>query len=292
MIRSLVYTVEGILTVEYEYNYLGDRISKTVAGEKTTYTLEYSSGLSQVIEETTNSKTVFYVRGLDLISREELGKTYFYVLDGGNTVRDLVDEDGNVTDKYIFDSFGNEISHEGDSNNSYGVQGEQFDEETGLYYLRARYMNSSTGTFTSMDTYGGSLSDPTSLHKYLFANSNPVKYCDPTGYCSILEMDAAEVISLMLDNAMYSMFFYCLDTAATDPACERHSIVGCLIAGIIGGVLGTFIMALSTPFRAVAAVIFGGAGIKKGIDDIADGNVLYGILEVIVGAYFVLTGLG
>lgn len=51
-------------------------------------------------------------------------------------------------------------------------------------------------------------------------------------------------------------------------------------------------MALSTPFRAVAAVIFGGVGIKKGIDDIADGNVLYGILEVIVGGYFVLTGLG
>ena len=41
-----------------------------------------------------------------------------------------------------------------------------FDAATGLYYLRARYMNPGTGTFTSMDAYQGSTSDPMSLHKY------------------------------------------------------------------------------------------------------------------------------
>ncbi|MBR1797682.1 MAG: RHS repeat-associated core domain-containing protein, partial [Clostridiales bacterium] len=56
-----------------------------------------------------------------------------------------------------------------------------------LYYLRARYMDPSSGTFTSMDTYAGSLSDPMSLHKYLFANSNPVKYCDPSGHKTLIE---------------------------------------------------------------------------------------------------------
>ncbi|MCQ2533968.1 MAG: AHH domain-containing protein [Clostridia bacterium] len=200
MTRSLVYTVEGILTAEYEYNYLGDRISKVVDGTRTTYTLDYSSGLSQILEETTDGKTIFYVRGLELISREELTGTYFYIFDGGNTVRALVDEDGNVTDKYVFDSFGNKVSHEGDSSNSYGFQGEQLDEETELYYLRARYMNPSTGTFTSMDTYGGSLSDPTSLHKYLFANSNPVKYCDPTGNMTLAQEELAIGVLLMVNT--------------------------------------------------------------------------------------------
>ena len=32
-----------------------------------------------------------------------------------------------------------------------------------------------------MDTYQGSIFDPTSLHKYLYANANPVTYSDPTG---------------------------------------------------------------------------------------------------------------
>ena len=40
MVKSLVYTVEGILAVEYEYNYLSDRTSKTIDGDRTTYTLE------------------------------------------------------------------------------------------------------------------------------------------------------------------------------------------------------------------------------------------------------------
>ena len=103
MIESIVYTVEGTLTVEYTYNYLGDRITKTVDGVTTYYTLDYSSGLSQVIEENKEGSKVFYVRGLELISREETSGTYFYILDGGNTVRALVDEEGNVTDRYVFD---------------------------------------------------------------------------------------------------------------------------------------------------------------------------------------------
>lgn len=42
-------------------------------------------------------------------------------------------------------------------------------------------MNPSAGTFISMDTYEGSIYDPDTLHKYLYANGNPVKYNDPSG---------------------------------------------------------------------------------------------------------------
>jgi RHS repeat-associated protein len=75
------------------------------------------------------------------------------------------------------------------------------DAETGLYYLRARYMNPSTGTFTSLDSYSGNIYDPTSLHRYLYCNANPVKYCDPSGNTPILNQVATMTISVLLATA-------------------------------------------------------------------------------------------
>ncbi len=74
------------------------------------------------------------------------------------------------------------LTKDGDTDNSYMYVGEEYNANTGLYYLRARYMNPSTGSFTTMDSYQGSLYEPISLHKYAYANANPISYVDPSGY--------------------------------------------------------------------------------------------------------------
>ena len=49
-------------------------------------------------------------------------------------------------------------------------------------------MNPATGTFTQEDTYQGNIYDALSLHKYLYAQDNPVIYRDPTGnMCTLVE---------------------------------------------------------------------------------------------------------
>ena len=45
-----------------------------------------------------------------------------------------------------------------------------------------------------MDSYQSNLSDPISLHKYAYANANPVTYTDPTGYFSIAECTVVQTI--------------------------------------------------------------------------------------------------
>ncbi len=56
-------------------------------------------------------------------------------------------------------------------------------------------MNPQTGTFTSMDTYPGSIFDPVSLHKYLYANADPVMNVDPSGYMTSSDFAISSVMS-------------------------------------------------------------------------------------------------
>src|SRR5208337_1387713 len=62
----------------------------------------------------------------------------------------------------------------------------QFDPDLGLYYLRARYYNPATGRFLSRDPKEGWIDDPATLHKYLYANGDPVNALDPTGRESLI----------------------------------------------------------------------------------------------------------
>ena len=45
-------------------------------------------------------------------------------------------------------------------------------------------MDPKTGRFISQDKYLGTIEEPITLHKYLYANSNSVNYIDPSGYSS------------------------------------------------------------------------------------------------------------
>ena len=126
---------------------------------------------------------------------EREGNTSYCVYDGHGNVRALTDAKGTITDNYSYDAYGNLLQAEGKTKNDFLYIGEQYNASTGLYYLRARYMNPSTGTFISMDSYQGSIYDPVTLHKYLYANANPVMYTDPTGYVSLGELVTCTSIS-------------------------------------------------------------------------------------------------
>lgn len=94
---------------EYWYDYAGNRIAKIGELSTTYYLVDTNGALSQVLAEydENGSLTTYYTRSEELISQERNGVKSYYVYDGFDSVRMLTDGDGNVTDTYTFDAFGN-----------------------------------------------------------------------------------------------------------------------------------------------------------------------------------------
>ena len=173
----------------------GNRVKKTVAGVATKFLVDTNNltGYAQVVEEIQGGNvTRQYSYGHDLLSQRlftsnQPPTTSFYQYDGHGSVRGLTDATGALTDTFTYDAFGVLINRTGTTPNLYLYAGEQYDPDLGLYYNRARYLNTNTGRFWSQDSYEGNSSDPTSLHKYLYANSNPVNGIDPSGNFTLAE---------------------------------------------------------------------------------------------------------
>jgi RHS repeat-associated protein len=88
----------------------------------------------------------------------------------------MVDEDGNVENSYQYDTWGN-LENSSFENTPQPIKyaGEYFDNETGLYYLRARYYDPKTGRFTQEDPVRSG------NNWYIYAMNNPVNRIDPLG---------------------------------------------------------------------------------------------------------------
>ena len=84
---------------------------------------------------------------------------------------------GETENLYSYDGFGNILESREDITNRILYTGQQYDQKTGQYYLRARYYNPVIGRFTQEDTYRGD-----GLNLYAYCDNNPVMYYDPSGH--------------------------------------------------------------------------------------------------------------
>ena len=114
-----------------------------------------------------------------LASEDAQGEVLWALADNQGTVRDVVDATGVVVNHVTYDSFGGVT---GESNTGvdfrFGYTGREFDEETGLYYYRARYYDAATGRFISQDPIGFEAGDG-NLYRYVF--NSPTNFNDYSG---------------------------------------------------------------------------------------------------------------
>jgi len=67
-----------------------------------------------------------------------------------------------------------------------GYAGKEFDANTGLTYMNARYYDPDIARFMAIDPVGVLEDKPESFNRYAYANNNPYKYVDPDGKLPIL----------------------------------------------------------------------------------------------------------
>ena len=88
---------------------------------------------------------------------------------------------------YDYDAWGNVVNSTGSTPNAYLYRGKRYDADISLAYLRARYFNPVTGRFLSTDPARGIVTNPSTLHRYLYASANPADKIDPSGCATQVE---------------------------------------------------------------------------------------------------------
>jgi len=127
----------------------------------------------------TGAITARNMYGTHLATRITGNQTCNYMYNAHGDVVMLTDATtGETAGTYQYDAFGTLIQATGDVDNNITYAGYQYDEESGLYYVNARYYDSTMARFLTEDTYRGSMTDPLSLNRYTYCHNNPLRYTD------------------------------------------------------------------------------------------------------------------
>jgi RHS repeat-associated protein len=187
--NRLVSTTTGSTTTTYTYDGLNKRLQASTgsqANKKTNFLWDIASGLPQVALERDGNNGLLrrYIFGRRRISMTSGNNTYYFHYDPLGSVTNMTSSAGATEWTDSYEPYGpvrTEVK-----NDSHGAPttfmkyaGEYLDP-TGLYHLRARQYDPSTGRFLTLDPLPNPTSDPY-MSAYSYANDRPALLTDPSG---------------------------------------------------------------------------------------------------------------
>ena len=160
------------------YDAEGLRYELIENGRRTSFVYHNGELLHERGEEAGLSKeaTSYHLgAGIEAFQRDR--KTFYYHQDEQLNTTLISDENAAIRNHYQYDAFGAGLDVVEDLPNRIRYTGQQYDEQTEQYYLRARYYNPVLGRFMQEDVYQGD-----GLNLYAYCRNNPVVYYDSSGY--------------------------------------------------------------------------------------------------------------
>ena len=170
----------GPVTASYSYD--GDSLLSGVTTSSGTATdfWDAASGLPLLLSDGTND----YLYGPQGTPVEQAsiasGTPEYFVSDRTGSTRALLGVSGAVTATYTFDVYGNVTAASGTASTPLLYDGQYKDPVSGFYYLRARWYDSETAEFATLDPDVAQTRDP-----YVYSGDDPVNSGDPSGLASV-----------------------------------------------------------------------------------------------------------
>ncbi len=179
-IRKLLGSNPASPTTAYDYYYSGYRVVEVRKDEDTDPYEQYVWDIRYVHSPV--------LRWRDTTSPPDgnVDETLYYTNDANFNVTALVEPDGDVVERVVYDPYGKATFYDGSwanpsSTSAYAndvlYTGHRLDSETGLYYAGARYYHPTLGRWVSWDPSG--YADGMSLYEYV--RSTPLVAADFTG---------------------------------------------------------------------------------------------------------------
>jgi len=184
------------------------------------------------------------------------GNTYLYRKDVLGNILAILDSNGGVVARYIYNAWGNhsvinangatisDTSHIANLN-PFRYRGYYFDTETKLYFLKTRYYDPVTGRFITIDDI--SYIDPETingLNLYAYCGNNPVMNIDPNGRFLFSFLASLAIAALI--GACVGVVGTLLSDVVTSALngnwqfSSWETYLGSAIGGAVGGVVSLF----------------------------------------------------
>ena len=153
--RVAVIEIEGGKRVETRYTWCGARVCAARDGNGQPLAYYHAEG----------------------VYRPAAKKKEFYAKDHLGSVRDVLDEKGNLLARYDYDPYG-QITNAPQTSPEFGYAGMQYHAPSGLYLTKYRVYDPKDGRWLSRDPIGET---PRGLNLYAYVGGNPVALVDPLG---------------------------------------------------------------------------------------------------------------
>ena len=192
--NRLIQSTSSEANIQYGYDQNGQRVFYGTGSATTTYANRFYN------TDGTNTTKYIYANGILIASIENTDTNYVHTdhLTGSNAITNSDGEVAQLLDYYPYgDQRINEKYTSFDEKRKF--TGHEYDDETELNYMVARYQDGNVGRFISVDpvfnqmgnknavkamtnrTQSAVLADPQKLNAYSYARNNPLRFIDPFG---------------------------------------------------------------------------------------------------------------